>query len=769
MLKYKWRKRWAIGLTSISLIYFIYLIIPLQNSLLARDYSQVILSSDSTILRVFLNNEEQWMLSPQLQKNIPENLKIAVLTYEDQHFQLHWGVNPIALFRAAYINWKYDKIVSGGSTITMQLARMVNQNSRTYWNKLGEMFLATKLEAHLSKDEILTEYLSYAPYGGNIRGYLAASYRYFNKKPEQLTWAESALLAVLPNAPGFIFPSSNQELLIDKRNQILLTLFKKGHIDNETYELSLLEKIPEIISPFPLLAPHLTDRIHTQNDLDIVVTTIDDEIQSETDFFVKQHAALLFQMGIQNACALVIDNESGEVVSYVGSQDYHDMDRHGRVDGITAPRSSGSILKPFLYALSIDDGHILPQTLIKDVPTYFSSFSPNNASEKFSGVSPANEALIYSLNIPAVRLLNAYGLDKYYNQLKAAGIQTLFRSADEYGLPIILGGAEVTPWDMAKLYRGMANEGIFEDLHYIKNQSNGYQTSLVSPGASYLIMNEMKELIRPGLEFYWKKYSSQQPIAWKTGTSYGHRDAWAVGANPEWTIVVWTGNFDGESNKNLSGMRSAGPLLFNIFNALPKENKEWFIENPKDFTDVSLCKETGFYASMNCPEVIKTNAPIHMKPLNICPYHTSFYTENNFIVCSHCWGGNQQKRNKLKFTPDINYYLRNNGTLTSNELHHNPNCPTRQEQDVLQIIYPLANANVFIPKDFNGEYQALVSKVATQFPQREVFWYLNDELLGSTTKNQSFPLKIQNGKNILTVVDTEGNKDQVTFSAIMNN
>lgn len=753
-------------LTGAMVSFMVYLVIPLGKQQLQVDYSQVILANDDSILRVFLNQEEQYLLSPEMQKTIPENLKQAVLAYEDRYFYQHPGVNPWSLLRAVYLNIKHQKVVSGGSTITMQVARMIRPKPRTYWNKFLEVLLAFKLEAHLTKDEILTQYLTHAPYGSNIRGYLAASHRYFNKKPSQLTWAEACLFAVLPNAPGIIFPTSHTDILKAKRDTLLRQMHEQGLLPQETYELSLLEEIPDRISPFSLHAPHLTDRIHLENDLDIVHTTIDVELQQEVNFFVKQHAAKVAFQGIRNASALVVNNQTGEVAAYVGSQGYHDLDKQGRVDGITSARSSGSILKPFLYALAIDDGLILPQTMIRDIPTYFGSFSPNNATEQFSGVSPANEALIYSLNVPAVRLLNAYGVDKFYNKMEESGVTSLFRSAEDYGLPIILGGAEVTPWDMAKMYKGLANRGAFSDIHYLKGTSNGYEKQVVSPGASFLILDELQELIRPGLEFYWKKYSSQRPVAWKTGTSYGHKDAWAVGTTPKWTVVVWVGNFDGESNKAIAGMQTAGPLLFNIFQVLPEDSRQhWFASYKKDFVTVKTCKETGFYASRSCPEQLDTQAPIHMKPLGICPFHKRYYVEEGHRVCSRCWTGSQELKHQLAYTPDINYYLRQSGNLVNHIPAHHPDCPSRLEDEALIIIYPLEDANVFIPKDFDGDHQSLVAKVASQFPDRKLFWYLDDELVGSTEKSGTFPLNLGNGIHHLMVMDEEGNQDKVRFSA----
>jgi len=766
-----WKGRLLLASIAVCIGFLIYVAIPLQSEQLSRDYSQVILAKDSTFLRVFLNEEQQWCLPPTLQSEIPEKLQKAVINYEDQYFYMHPGINPVALVRAVYLNAKHGKVMSGGSTITMQLARMLLNRPRTIGHKLREMILAVKLEILHSKSEILKEYLCHAPYGSNIRGYIAASHRYFGKEPKQLTWAEAATLAVLPNAPGMVFPTKNNVQLLEKRNQLLANLLENEIIDNETYELSLLEHAPREIIPFPLIAPHLTEKIHAENRLPIVCTSIDPDIQYETNFFLKQHIGQQQQLGIMNACALVLDNQTGKVVSYVGSQDFHDMDHHGRVDGIQAPRSSGSILKPYLYALAIDDGLILPQTLIKDIPTYFDSFSPSNASESFSGISPASTALVHSLNVPAVRLLNAYGVSRFYNKLKAAGATTLFRHADDYGLPLILGGAEVSPWDMAKLYYGMANGGYFSDISYLEHQVCTQKQQLVSSGATYLVMQELKELIRPGLEFYWKKYGTQRHIAWKTGTSYGHKDAWAVGATPEWTIVVWIGNFDGTSNKNLSGMQSAGPLMFNILNGLPSTSgKNWFSPKSSDFVKIKLCPETGFYHSENCEDYIIVDAPKNMRPLKTCMYHQKLHVDQHgkYAVCSQCWGRENKEMILLKYPPDVNYYLRKNGNLTIAEPHHNPSCQVAQERDILQIIYPLQDANIFIPKDFDGNHQTLVGRFASQFPEREVFWYLDDSFIGSTINKPSLPLQLTAGSHTITVVDVMGNRDQVDFSVISN-
>ncbi|RED95307.1 penicillin-binding protein 1C [Marinoscillum furvescens] len=747
-----------------TLALLLYVALPIHPKI-SPDYSQVILARDSTFLRVFLNSDEQWCLPPTLQKTIPVKLEAALLNYEDQHFYRHPGVNPVALLRAVYLNTKHGKIVSGGSTLTMQLGRMIRNKPRTIFQKIQEILLAFHLEIYYSKDELLAMYLNHAPFGSNVRGYLAASYRFFDKPPHQLSWAEASTLAILPNAPGMIFPGQAQKKLLAKRNQLLSRLYEKGTISKETMELSILEPAPEEVTPFPLAAPHLTEHIHQYNHLPIVRTTLDADLQREANFFVKQHSSRLQESGIDNACALIIHNETGEIRSYVGSQDFNDLSKSGRVDGILASRSSGSILKPFLYAMAIDEGHILPNTLIHDLPTYFQSFSPNNASERFSGIVPAATALVHSLNIPAVRLLNAVGLHKFYTNLKLAGVQSLFRPADEYGLPIILGGAEVTPWDMGRLFRGMAIGGTFPNIHYSITDLENRAPKVLSTAASYLILDQLQELIRPGLEFYWKKYGNQRKIAWKTGTSYGHKDAWAIGSTPDWTIVVWVGNFDGSSNKNLSGMRSAGPLLFNLLQLLPEDKNPWFEVPLQESVLVKTCKTSGFYATANCPDTLSI-APKHMKPMSVCSFHEKIWVtdDERYQVCSHCWSHDRVAKEMLNYPPDVNYYLRKNGGLASYTPPHNPKCPTRQAGSLLKILYPSQNSNIFVPQDFDGTKQAVIGRVAHQHVSKKLYWYMDNELIGKTERSPTLPLQLTKGSHILSVTDTEGNRDEVHFS-----
>jgi len=762
------RKIYLIAIPVFLLIF--YLLIPLPSPLFPTDYSTVILDQNGKILRVFLTQNEQWCLPPDKNRKIPEKLEKAVLASEDRYFYYHPGVNPIAVVRALYQNISSGRTVSGASTITMQVARLMAPKERSYGNKLLEILQAFKIELRYSKREILQSYLDHAPYGGNVVGYQAASLRYFQKMADALTWGEAAVLAVLPNAPGMISPDMNRQALQTKRDRLLNKLKEKDIITEETCRLSLLEPLPEGSIPFQSLAPHLGQYLkdHSPEKGGVIRTTILAEHQQSIEEMVRRHLNYLQYQGINNAAVLVAETASGKVRAYLGSQDFFDFATQGQVDGVRSPRSSGSLLKPFLYALCMDEGIVLPETLLKDVPSFYGSFSPSNADEKYSGIVTAKEALIRSLNVPAVRLLYTHGVEPFYLFLKSTDMSTLFRTADDYGLPLILGGAEVTPWDMAMLFRGLGNGGRFGELTINNEGEQGKdQTALISPMACYLTLNMLRELKRPGAEYYWEQYQNQWPLAWKTGTSYGQRDAWAVGVSPRWTIAVWVGNFDGKGNANLSGVRCAGPLLFEIFNYLPKDPQNpWFAKPGQDAVPVEICRETGFLAGSTCPNPILTEAPRYTKPLRLCPFHERIYVSEDETqqVCSLCWEpGHYKSLQLLIYPPDVVQYLRASGQLINDIPPHNPACPVQTERLALQILYPQEDARLWVPRDFGGTLQKVTMRVAHREKQRVIFWYLDDHYLGDTTNRHEKAVDLTKGWHVLEVVDETGYRDRKRF------
>lgn len=776
MLRGSTRRVVAAGGIFVVLLMLLYVVVPLPRPLFKGDYSTVIMDEEGEILRAFLSPGRQWYFPPGQDLEVPEKLKQAILMFEDRHFYKHPGVNPFSLARAFGQLVTSGRIKSGGSTISMQVIRLAFKRKRNVWSKCMEILQAIKLERRYSKEEILKMYVSHAPYGGNIVGYRAASLKYFHKRPGELTWSQAATLAVLPNAPGLISPMANPDKLKQKRDRLLNRLLNHKIIDKETFELSITEPLPGKLKSFFNGAPHLSQTLVNSGRVQsrIIKTTILRRHQQRVEQLMKGHLGYLKSIGVHNGAALVVETGTGKVRAYVGSQDFFDQDYEGQVDGIHAPRSTGSILKPFLYAMAMDEGLILPGSLVRDIPSYFGTFSPSNADKSYSGVVTARSALIRSLNIPAVRLLNACGVQQFYLLLKEAGMTTLFRGADDYGLTLVLGGAEATLFDMAGLYCGLGNFGRFKPLRLIENGSIGpINNQLLSPGACYLTLQMMRHLKRPGAEYYWDQYQDRYPIAWKTGTSYGQRDAWAVGVTPQWTIAVWVGNFNGEGNGNLSGARSAAPLMFDIFNylstSIPKtDENHWFKRPDRAMVPVTVCLDTGFAAGPDCVKTRTVLSPAGRRPLKLCPFHKQIYVskDRKHLVCSLCWQPGEYRQEKaLLYPPDIAQYLRESGVTIARVPAHRLGCNGGDLAggNPLRIIYPVPNARLWIPRDFNGGLQSVSFRVAHGSKDSRVYWYIDDVYRGKTDGVHKIIARLGRGSHRLEVVDEKGNRKSRGF------
>ena len=709
-------------------------------------YSVSVLDNNGKIIGVYLNKNEQWHLK-SIDK-IPEKLKTAVMVFEDKNFYSHNGVDLSAVIRALKDNI-FEKRRTGASTITMQAVKMAQPKERSYFNKYLEIVHAFKLEKYYKKDEILKMYLNNAPYGGNIVGYKTASYMYFRKSPKELTWSEAALLAVLPNSPGLMNVEKNREKLIEKRNFLLKKLYEKNFINERQYRISLKEPVPDKRYSFPVLAPHLVRRLVNENkDKKIIKSTIDSEIQKKTEKAVKDYSEFLKLSGINNTAVLIINNKNYEVISYAGSQDFYDFKNNGQVDGITAKRSPGSLLKPFLYAKVIDEGIAAPQSKIPDVPLYFSNFSPQNANKKYYGMVEMRDALIKSLNIPFVELLKDYGEDKFFYFLKDI-LNFEDRNPERYGLSLILGTKEFTMEEIGILYSGLANYGNFKNLKYTE-ESTEEERQLLTKGASYLTLTTMRELERPGME---KFYREKNPVSWKTGTSHGRRDGWAAGITPEWTVVVWTGNFTGEGNPNLTGVYTGGNLLFNILKILPKTEKDFIM--PSDLEKIEVDKETGYRLKYDVPykEIFY---PKDAKPLKASPYYKKiFVNKNGEEIDSRDESFNEREEKYILVYPleVVNYFVRENLDV-SNIFSE------KTAKKTIKFIYPKNNLKIIVPKDFDGE-KSLIVKIAN-IKNQELYWYVNKEYAGkSREKERSFNFK--KGEYEIAVVSESGETAKINF------
>lgn len=743
--------------------------IPLPHPLFFPDYSSVVYGEEGEILRVSLNRREQWHFPPHEKSYVTDKLRVCTLLYEDEYFFVHQGINPVSLVKSFLDNMDAGEVVRGGSTISMQVARLIRPKERTYGNKILEILQAFKIEVLYTKKKILSLYVSHAPYGGNIVGAEAAALRYFGKTLDNLSWAESATLAVLPNSPGVVSHFSNEHILRYKRDKLLEKLRDKGKIDEETYRLSLLEDTITRLYPYPFHAPHFTRYLMQNMRLrGRIYSTLNARLNEQLRHIAESHARYFRSLGVHNIAIIVAETESGKVRGYIGSQDYFDTLHEGMVDGVIAPRSSGSLLKPFLYGLAIDDGMLLPDMLIKDIPRNYSGFTPMNATEGFDGLVTMREALVRSLNIPAIDTLSRYGTRRFYLFLKKAGVSTLFRTHEEYGLSFVIGGAEVRLFDMAALFRGLGRLGRFSPLRVLESERKGISKELISAGTAFEILEIIRELNRPGAEYYWEQYENTRPLAWKTGTSYGGRDAWAVGVSPEWTIGVWAGNFSGEGNPNIKGAHLAGPVLFDVFNTISKERTDIWFERPRDYQTIHVCKESGYPAGENCEHKVKRDIPKHFTPTMTCPYHKRFPvdTEHGYLVCPRCWTpGKFEYKSFLVYPPDVLQCLRDRGLYVERLPRHNPQCETTGGlgPDALTVIYPLENTEIIVPRDFGGEREKVLFRAAHRDKNARVFWYIDDTYLGETTRIHSLSADLTAGRHTLTLVDEEGRRAIVRF------
>ena len=737
-----------------TLFIFVSFDVEKMQSDIESNYSTSLLDANGKLMDVFLNDDEQWHL--KIEDDVQDNLKEAVITYEDKHFYNHIGVDIFAIARAFRDNLLGYKR-SGASTITMQVAKLAYPKKRNYINKYIEIIQSLKIERKLNKETILKLYLNNAPYGGNIVGYGTAARMYFQKDPKNLSYAECALLAVLPNSPGAMHVEKNREKLTDKRNRLLDKLYEKGKLTEQQLELAKREPLPEERYSFERVAPHLARRLRNSETKKVIRTTIDYNLQKKMQEIVKSYIGFTHSEGITNAAMLVIENKTRDVKAYVGSQDFMDMENAGQVDGIIAKRSPGSILKPFLYALSIDEGMIAPESLVQDVPMFFANFNPQNANKKYTGMIEARQALISSLNIPFVHLLQQYGENKFYYFLKdMLGFNE--NEPERYGLSLILGTKEFSIEEIATLYTGLANYGQFINLNYLSEKNKNRVKTMFSEGASFLTLETLKELVRPGLN---NLYKWKEPISWKTGTSFGKRDAWACGMTPDYTVIVWVGNFSGQSNDNLSGVISGGRLLFNVFQELPNSTKR-FIE-PFDIERIEVDKITGYridttsVPAMNEIEKKLIRYPKSAKPLKLSPYYKKIYVDDNDVEIDSRDKNfaNSHEKIILNYPLEVvNYFIRENRDIS--EIYH-----TNTKEKSLKILYPTPSLKILLPKDIDKE-QKLIVKIAN-LKNQNIYWYLDREFIGMD-KSFEKEIELSVGDHVLTIVAEDGETTKTNFS-----
>ncbi|WP_350138435.1 penicillin-binding protein 1C [Fulvivirga sp.] len=766
--------KWAMaGL--ITLLLFSRFIIP--NPEFEKPTATVLESTEGVLLGARIASDGQWRFPSA--DSIPLKFQKCILAFEDRYFYYHFGINPASIFRSIKVNIAEGKIVQGGSTITMQVARLLRDGKpRNLYQKIIETFITLHLEVNYSKERILEMYASNAPFGGNVVGLEAASWRYYGRSPFRLSWAEYAALAVLPNAPALIYPGKNHDILKRKRDFLLDKLLEMDVIDEETNQLSKLEPLPGEPQQLPNVAQHALDRVYSKSPGKRAATTIKSNLQRNAQRILNNHVQYLTNNEIYNAAAVLVKVEDGSVLAYVGNANYtkeHDND----VDVVIANRSTGSILKPFLYASALTNGELLPTMLVPDVPTYISGYVPKNYFPSFDGVARANEALYRSLNVPFVRLLQQYGVDRFYNDLKKMKMSSLRFPSSHYGLSLILGGAEAQLLDLASMYSGMArvlkhggvaypsSDWFRSNIIESEREQSTKSMKVVSAAAIYHAFNAMKEVTRPVSEDGWQSFSSSRHIAWKTGTSFGNKDAWAVGATPEYVVAVWVGNADGEGRPGLTGVTAAAPLMFELFDQLP--GTSWFELPLDDVVEAAVCTKSGYRASQYCEAADTVALPITNKKTPICPYHRLVHLSKDRLwqVNADCALPSEIVNEKWFVLPPMQeWYYKRKSPLYATLPPFREDCMDFDSDPLMEFIYPKNTSKVFIPTQLDGSRGSAIFEVAYRTAGKDLFWHLDGEYLGSTRDFHQMEIDGAKGEHVLVVVDEEGNEMVKVFTIL---
>ena len=752
--------------------------------------STLLYSREGELLGARIAPDGQWRF-PQAD-SLPEKFVACLVAFEDRRFFYHPGVDPLAMARAVWFNVRSRGVVSGGSTITMQLARLARGNrGRNLWEKAVESLWALHLETTHSKRSILALYASHAPFGGNVVGVETAAWRYFGRAAADLSWAESATLAVLPNAPALIHPGRNRDALKAKRDGLLLRLAERGTIDRETCELACMEPLPEAPVPLPNEAPHLLERLALRAPGTRIETALKASLQRRVQYTVNSYAQQYAANHVYNLAVVVADVETGETLAYAGNVSFPGDPRHGNsVDVVMAPRSTGSILKPLLYAGMLHDGLILPGTLIPDTPLNIAGFVPQNYDRSFRGAVPAREAIERSLNVPLVRMLSHYNTGRFMSLLKSYGMSTLRFSEEHYGASLILGGAEGTLWDIAGMYGSMART-----LNHYQTYSGRYNprdvrplTPFVTPpdsdpirsvadrrlsdrallnaAAIWFACEAMSEVGRPEEEAEWQQFSSMKRVAWKTGTSWGGRDAWAVGFTPRYVVGVWVGNASGEGRPGLTGVRNAAPVLFDIFSMLPDGG--WF-RFPYDETErMAVCRRSGHKASPLCEPVDTLYMPLAGIATSLCPWHRQVHLskDGRWRVNSSCEAVEAMVAASWFVLPPAQaWYYRHYHADYRSLPPLKPGCREPRENRI-DIIYPEHNSILYLPRGFSGERERFVFRAAHERPDAVLYWHLNDTYLGETKRTHSIACAPEPGRHTLILIDERGDERRIAFEVM---
>lgn len=734
-------------------------------------YSTAFFDRDQRLLRLTLSHDEKYRSWTPLQDVAPPIIE-ATLLYEDRYFYCHCGVNPVSLARAFWQTVFKGECMVGASTLTMQVARMrFHLQTRSPSGKLRQICRALQLEYHYRKDEILEAYLNLAPYGGNIEGVGAASEIYFQKPARQLTLAESFVLCMIPQnpsqrtlkaitLPGSPAPLAHVSPLLWKRWLV------KHPQDQPLTEEVMLGRVIHQPRDLPFSAPHVVNALLAERSPgSMIVTTLDLALQSMVEQCIKGYVERRTSDGIHNAAALLADCRTMEVMALAGSADFHNQEIQGQVNGTRARRSPGSTLKPFIYGLAFDQGIIHPLTMVKDAPSIFGEWRPENFDRDFAGPLPAREALIRSRNVPAITLAAHLHNPTLYEFLKNVGTARL-RSPEYYGLALALGGAEMTMEELAMLYAALANSGVVKPLRYIRDAPQAVGKRILSPEASWMVLDILKDTPRPNQGYDQTWVRNPLPVSWKTGTSFSYRDAWCLGVFGPYVLGVWVGNFDGKSNPAFVGREAAAPLFFELMEAVRARSPILSPFPPSKITNlttVDVCTASGQLPGPYCPDLTATWFIPGRSPITACGIHRAVVidAQTGFRVCSSM-NAPDTRTEVFEFWPsDLLELFRQAGIPRRSPPPWHPACSftVRASQGLAPVITSPREGVTYTVRISNHGNATIPLSAVTDTDAPDAYWFVNNAFLGTAPSTRPFFWTAEPGEFTIRVVDALGRAD----------
>lgn len=766
----KYARRISLGILAVFLAGALVLALSPKPDLYGdKDFSVAVTDSDGRLLRLFLAADDRFRLPAELSE-IADTAVEATLLYEDRLFRRHYGINPGSVVRAAWSTWVTRDRVMGASTITMQLARLrYDLNTRSIGGKLAQMARALQLEWHHEKDQILEAYFNLAPYGGNIEGIATASLIYFDKPAGELTFGEALTLAVIPQNPVRRDPSrkAGYEKMQEARSRLLEAWAGQAPVtDTVRAQFELPLKV-RAASGLPFRAPHLAVAVNAvMHDAGAIRTTINGDAQQLIENLVGRYVDRRRAQGIENAAAMLVDSRSMQVLASVGSADFSNDGIQGQVDGTASKRSPGSTLKPFVYGMAMDDGIIHPGTMLKDAPTRYAAYTPENFDRGFMGPIKAQDALIYSRNVPAIQLLSRVGHGRFHQFLVDAGIEGL-REPDHYGLAMVLGGNELTMQEIARLYAMLANDGLLRPLVRTANETSSASIRLMSREASYLTLDMLRHNPRP-TALHLAASSESGPIAWKTGTSYAFRDAWTAGVLGPYVLVVWVGNFDGSGNPALVGRSAAAPLFFDIADSISKSlPMPLSPEGPPpdlELARVDVCAPTGDLPGRHCPQTQEAWFIPGVSPIKVSDVHRAIRVDNTTGLRSCRFDSHTTREEVFEFWPsDILALYRQAGIAIRKPPAWMPECDMNVRSTAglpPRITTPVAGLTYYAR--LSEEDGAMPLQAITDTDAESLYWFVDDMFMAQVDAGETYFWQPEPGHHQVLAVDDLGRSGSQT-------